>query len=301
MNEEKIPFTVQAAKASWIVPLLCIAMHMFLFSTETSSPESKKIFAIISFFMFFVGLILGIIGMTGVSKHGASRTVVPGLIGLLLNGLFFAGMSSVALVTYEGRLETEQTVVLAEEPLDYGTITDGIYTNKYFGLRVHIPEGWWRDTSIINFDEHFEDKPEEFKKLLKQEESGYFDIFKYYKHDINGEGYSSNSIFSFSIEKLKPAARKSTPKQISEEMKGHFKKYFGETISITSEPHLAPNRSDSLYEMGVTYDIGNDLYVISNVYIHVKKGYVLNFSAAYINEYDSTLDTLVNSISFEAL
>jgi predicted membrane protein len=85
MNAENQPsptFTHQAAKASWIAPLVVIAL--FVFGHQVAA---RVILELIALVLIVAGICLGIAALFGIRKHGRKGIFAPALAGLILNGL----------------------------------------------------------------------------------------------------------------------------------------------------------------------------------------------------------------------
>jgi len=87
MNNEALSekgFPHQAARASWICPLLFIVIMMF-----GSRVGSQMILDLIGLAMICVGIVLAIIAFCGIPRYGARGLLAQAISGVLLNGLFF--------------------------------------------------------------------------------------------------------------------------------------------------------------------------------------------------------------------
>lgn len=85
--EMKRNINQNAARASWILPLLCIgimAIGNFVLSNNLSS-ISWMILGIVYFLILISGIISGIVGCFGFQKHGAKSSLTQAIVGLLLN------------------------------------------------------------------------------------------------------------------------------------------------------------------------------------------------------------------------
>jgi hypothetical protein len=94
---ENPPFAFQAAKASWMAPLVAIALgiagNSMLQSGSNLGEEGadtirtgKIIMALIAFAIVLVGVVFGVIALFGIKKHGGKGILLPSIIGLLLSG-----------------------------------------------------------------------------------------------------------------------------------------------------------------------------------------------------------------------
>lgn len=74
-DKANTPFLVEAAKLSWIAPIVAIVISI------GNSQDANLGVALLSLALLAAGFVLGVIGLFGVSKYGAKRTLVPALIG----------------------------------------------------------------------------------------------------------------------------------------------------------------------------------------------------------------------------
>ena len=104
---DKVPFKLQAAKASWVIPLINIGVMAFGkggFKTQ----EGTLIMGGLIIFLLLVGIVLGVIGLSGYKEYGVKSTAVPSVLGLTLNvGLLYALLSA-ALDSYNKAMEEAQ-------------------------------------------------------------------------------------------------------------------------------------------------------------------------------------------------
>ncbi len=97
----KSDFSKKAARASWIIVLVNFGvMHFGRSAMEGSGDLGRMIFGGFVAVLFVVGIILGIVGITGWRRHGVKTTIVPGLIGVFSNAAFLFLFSSVAISSY---------------------------------------------------------------------------------------------------------------------------------------------------------------------------------------------------------
>jgi hypothetical protein len=104
MEQEKAKgsFTKQAAKASWIIPLICLGVMAIGNSVfkSSGSPYGSLILGGVVILLFIIGIIFGIIGIFGVRQHGPKSTIVPSVIGIILNGAFIFLLISISMSAY---------------------------------------------------------------------------------------------------------------------------------------------------------------------------------------------------------
>lgn len=83
----KEPFAKQAAKASLIVPFFCGGIILVTQKIAEQTPSTNQIIPLICAVLIALGVLLGVLSLFGIRKHGAKGILVPSLVGLLLNGL----------------------------------------------------------------------------------------------------------------------------------------------------------------------------------------------------------------------
>src|SRR6476620_6791187 len=91
--DEKPPFAVQAAKASWLAPLIAIGLSIVGNIVLTSDPKTdeatirtgKIVIGFSAFAIVIVGLVFGVLALLGIKRHGAKGILVPAFVGILLS------------------------------------------------------------------------------------------------------------------------------------------------------------------------------------------------------------------------
>lgn len=109
MMADKEPFAVQAAKASWLAPVIAVALNFFVNIVVSGDGRTdlatKHIIILVSgglaIAIVLSGLVLGIIALCGIQRHGAKRIVVPALIGIVLCAGYLALLFSAVQVARE--------------------------------------------------------------------------------------------------------------------------------------------------------------------------------------------------------
>ena len=88
-------FYHQAAKASWLAPLIAMIASFFM----RHAREVDQRMAIMGLFLvalYGLGLILGVVAMTGIPRHGRRGILIPALIGVVLNAGILALVVAIA-------------------------------------------------------------------------------------------------------------------------------------------------------------------------------------------------------------
>lgn len=113
---ESPPFVFQAAKASWVAPLVASALgfgaKIALQGNTQLDPQTLRVAWLVigglAVLIVTAGLVLGIAALFGVKKHGWRGILIPSVIGILLcSGYLYLLASTVLLVR---RLAAEQGV-----------------------------------------------------------------------------------------------------------------------------------------------------------------------------------------------
>ena len=109
--EEKTPFAVQAAKASWAAPLLTIAIG-FGAKTVSADPETGRtimlIAGLISILLVLAGLVLGVVALFGIPKHGMKGILLPSIIGIALCSLWLSLLYTAAQAARQAAERAQQ-------------------------------------------------------------------------------------------------------------------------------------------------------------------------------------------------
>lgn len=80
--KQPVAFAYQAAKASWIAPVL-----IFLLFAFAHQVAAQLVLELIALALIVAGLCLGIAALFGIRQHGRKGILAPALVGLVLNGL----------------------------------------------------------------------------------------------------------------------------------------------------------------------------------------------------------------------
>jgi len=76
------PFAYQAAKLSWVCPLILVVINIF--AKQVASPLIIDLLALV---LIAVGFVFGIIALCGIPRHGPRGILGHALAGLVINGL----------------------------------------------------------------------------------------------------------------------------------------------------------------------------------------------------------------------
>jgi hypothetical protein len=84
---------MQAAKASWMAPLVGIALNLFTNMQQQSSTSGTSasgvamVVGFTSFAIYILGLIFGIFALTRIPKFGTKGILVPAIVGVVIDGI----------------------------------------------------------------------------------------------------------------------------------------------------------------------------------------------------------------------
>ena len=141
MEENKVAesFTKQAAKASWIIPLVNLGIMTIGKSAldKTAPPVGNLILGGVVILLFIAGIILGVVGLFGFKKHGVKATIIPGIIGIILNSILLFLLLFIAFSAFQKSRASRASVEIG-----YGSFEGAVYQNEYFGMTVTMPSGW---------------------------------------------------------------------------------------------------------------------------------------------------------------
>lgn len=91
-------FYQQAAKASWVAPVVALVLGCLTRGSSERSPMTGGIVGLINVAMTFTGLVMGIVALFGVRKYGSRGILAPAIVGLVLNGLLVGSLIAVILI-----------------------------------------------------------------------------------------------------------------------------------------------------------------------------------------------------------
>lgn len=78
-------FGMQAAKASWVAPIVAVALNVISNSAMQGRTE-KAIIGFASLAIYLIGLVSGIIALSLVRKYGRRGILIPAIVGVCING-----------------------------------------------------------------------------------------------------------------------------------------------------------------------------------------------------------------------
>jgi hypothetical protein len=113
---EKPPIAVQAAKVSWLAPLIAIGLGILVKSSVSSSrtmdAETARTIQLavggIAIFIVLMGLVFGFLALFGIKKHGVKGILFPAIVGVLLSSgylwLIVSAVLSIRRLVQDGTL-----------------------------------------------------------------------------------------------------------------------------------------------------------------------------------------------------
>src|SRR6266540_5369836 len=78
----KTSFSHQAAKLSWVCPILVFVLLMF-----SRQIGARAIIELVSLLLIVVGFVFGVVALFGIRTHGKGGILAPAIVGVIINGL----------------------------------------------------------------------------------------------------------------------------------------------------------------------------------------------------------------------
>ena len=81
---EPVPLSVNAARASWVCPILGFGVATWLkhYTVDDTMPEMAALLV-----APLVGFLLGLVALVGMFRHGSRRILAPALMGMLISSV----------------------------------------------------------------------------------------------------------------------------------------------------------------------------------------------------------------------
>lgn len=98
MNDKSTSILKSAAKLSWKIALIALLLGYF---TKDIDPNIGTAYIVIA--LFILGLLFSVVGLFGKKSHGFKASVLPALIGLILNGASLALIIQNVFIGYGDR------------------------------------------------------------------------------------------------------------------------------------------------------------------------------------------------------
>jgi hypothetical protein len=107
---EKEPFAVQAAKFSLWAPLVAIVVNI---AARTTSDITQQGIGFVALGLYVMGLILGVVALFGMGRHGRKGILVRAVLGVCLNGAMLGLIAS--MIVAMGQMRARAAERLAEQ------------------------------------------------------------------------------------------------------------------------------------------------------------------------------------------
>jgi ABC-type glycerol-3-phosphate transport system permease component len=110
----------QAARASWMAPLVVILFNFVLKNGgAASSMSATMVIAAVSLILYVAGFAFAIYALSRIRANGREGVLAPAIVGLLLNGCFLLIIGSVILTNFtqaRARARQRQSVLQHVSP-----------------------------------------------------------------------------------------------------------------------------------------------------------------------------------------
>jgi hypothetical protein len=81
-------FSHQAAKLGWVCPVISVTIFaLLIFSRHIVARKIIPGIVLLALSLMVIGLILDIVALFGISRHGTKGILAPAIVGLIINGL----------------------------------------------------------------------------------------------------------------------------------------------------------------------------------------------------------------------
>ena len=131
----------QAAHAGWIAPLLAVALGWFVGTGDTPKDRTAVLLVgVLVCVVILVGVVCALWAITSALLKGPRRLLIPGAIGLILNGfLIFLIFSSFLYVAQHARQQNNRTTFSSDEWIPDGA---GWHVDRQHGFALRFPDEW---------------------------------------------------------------------------------------------------------------------------------------------------------------
>jgi ABC-type glycerol-3-phosphate transport system permease component len=93
----------QAAKASWLAPLIVIIFNFVIKNASLPASQARSlVIGVVSLLIYLGGLVLAVYALSQVRSAGRRGVLAPAIVGLILNGLFLFFVGFVAVSNFRG-------------------------------------------------------------------------------------------------------------------------------------------------------------------------------------------------------
>jgi tetratricopeptide (TPR) repeat protein len=102
----KQPFAMKVAKASWIIPLLCLGI-VVMGKLAIESPKGSLILGDLAILLFVFGILFGLTSLFGIKNYGRKGILLPGITGIILNSVFLTLFLLIVVSAYKPAISWE--------------------------------------------------------------------------------------------------------------------------------------------------------------------------------------------------
>ena len=78
----KTSFSHQAAKLSWVCPIIVLLLMMF-----GRQAGGRVVIELVALLLIVVGFVFGVVAVFGIRTHGKRGILAPAIVGIIINGL----------------------------------------------------------------------------------------------------------------------------------------------------------------------------------------------------------------------
>lgn len=114
---------IQLARVSWIAPLLIIGASALIRQSQGSGATpttTSVVLTVLAFALAGIGLIAGVIALSGIGSHGTKGILIPSIIGILLSVVFLSIIWTNFSAAYNRARDPQAQIVAAAEKLQAG-------------------------------------------------------------------------------------------------------------------------------------------------------------------------------------
>ena len=153
--EQQLPPTpkhVQAAKASWLAPLIAIIVN-FLVGRNAEDRSVIILVGVFAVLMIVVGLVFALWAIVGAFSKGPRRILFPASIGLIINGfLVYSAVDTFLLVQETAQERHAQEAIESSD--DWIPAGEGWHIDRSAHFAIQFPEKWevipnWQDRVAV--------------------------------------------------------------------------------------------------------------------------------------------------------
>jgi len=110
----------QLARVSWIAPLLIIGANFLIHQSQGSGATpttTSVVVTVLAFVLAGIGLIAGVIALSGIGHHGTEGILIPSILGILLSVVFLFIIGTNFSAAYKRARDPQAQLAAAAEKL----------------------------------------------------------------------------------------------------------------------------------------------------------------------------------------